>query len=95
MDISTAPKAPKAPKRKSLSLSEQKLVQQFHSDFQWFADRSQELSVKYKGKVIAVAHQELFVADTREEANRLAKEKYPEAQPVIMEIPRKKIMWSL
>lgn len=85
----------RAPERKPLTPDEQQLVRQFHSDFQWFADHSQELSLQYKGKVIAVAHQELFVADTWEEATRLAKEKYPGAQPVVMEIPRKKVVWSL
>lgn len=78
-----------------LTSNEKRLVQQFHADFQWFAEHSHELSMKYKGKVVAVAHQELFVADSWEEAMRLAKEKYPEAQPVVMEIPRTKVVWSL
>lgn len=59
----------------------------------WFNDHVQELEVykRYRGRYVASAGGELFVADTPEEVRRLAREKHPDDLPHIRYIPREKL----
>jgi hypothetical protein len=58
----------------------------------WFNDHVEELEVykRYRGKYVAGASGELFVADTPEEIRRLVYEKYPDEHPHVRYIPREK-----
>ncbi|PYT02916.1 MAG: hypothetical protein DMF60_19950 [Acidobacteria bacterium] len=60
---------------------------------QWFNEHVTELKVyeRYRGRYVAAAKGELFVADTPEEIRRLVSEKYPEEVPHVRYIPRKKL----
>ena len=59
----------------------------------WFNEHVQELEVykRYRGKYVASAGGELFVADTPEEIRRLVHEKYPEELPHVRYIQREKL----
>jgi len=58
----------------------------------WFNNHVDELEVykRYRGKYVASAAGELFVADTPEEIDRLIKEKYPDEHPHVRYIPLEK-----
>lgn len=47
-------------------------------NYAWFDAHAAELYEQYRGKVLCVAGQELFVADTAEEVVALAKAAHPE-----------------
>jgi hypothetical protein len=61
-------------------------------NLRWFNDHAMELDVfkRYRGRFIAVSEGELFVGDSREEVERLAREKHPDDVPHIRYIPREK-----
>ena len=58
----------------------------------WFNDHVEELEVykRYRGRYVASAGGELFVADTPEEIRRLVHDKYPEELPHVRYIQREK-----
>ena len=58
----------------------------------WFNEHVEELEVYklYRGKYVASAGGELFVADTAEQVERLAHEKHPDDTPHVRYIPREK-----
>lgn len=58
----------------------------------WFSEHVRELEVfkKYRGRYVAAAGGELFVADTAEEIDRLVSEKYPDEVPHVRYILREK-----
>lgn len=58
----------------------------------WFDEHVQELEVykRYRGKYVAAANEELFVADDPEELRRIVAEKYPDELPHVRYIPREK-----
>jgi hypothetical protein len=58
----------------------------------WFNEHVEELEVyeRYRGKYVAAAGGELFVAETAEEVERLAEEKHPADTPHVRYIPREK-----
>jgi hypothetical protein len=60
---------------------------------QWFSEHLRELEVyeRYRGRYVAAAGGELFVADTPEEIDRLVREKYPDDFAHVRYIPRKKL----
>jgi hypothetical protein len=70
----------------------ERLFAQAYRNLMWFSDHAQELGVfkKYRGRYVAAAGGELFVADSREEVDRLAREKHPEEMPHIRYILREK-----
>ncbi|MEW6213328.1 MAG: DUF5678 domain-containing protein [Acidobacteriota bacterium] len=70
-----------------------RLFEQARRNGQWFNDHVRELEVykRYRGRYVAAAGEELFVADTAEEVERLAREKHPDDLPHIRYIPRKKL----
>src|SRR5438552_5320591 len=53
---------------------------QFDQNWLWFKPRAPEVYRIHRGKHVCVAGQELFVADTAEEALRLARSSHPEDQ---------------
>lgn len=54
----------------------------------WYAAHFEELVQKYAGKAIAVVEGKVVaVADTEEEADRLARELYPGAAALVLSIP--------
>jgi hypothetical protein len=59
----------------------------------WFNDHVIELEVykHYRGKYVASAAGELFVADTPEEIHRLLREKYPDEVAHVRYIQREKL----
>ena len=59
----------------------------------WFNEHVQELEVykRYRGRYVAAASGELFVADTPEEIEHLVREKYPDEMPHVRYIPREKL----
>ena len=62
----------------------------------WFNDHVEELEVykRYRGKYVASAGGELFVADTPEEIRRLVNEKYPDELPHVRYIQRETLSRS-
>lgn len=62
------------------------------SNRNWFSEHAMELEVfkKYRGRYVAAASGELFVADTAEEIDRLVRDKYPEEVPHVRYILREK-----
>ncbi|MEK6321243.1 MAG: hypothetical protein AABN33_06115 [Acidobacteriota bacterium] len=60
---------------------------------QWFNEHVRELEVydRHRGRYVAAASGELFVADTPQEIDRLVNEKYPDEVPHVRYIPRKKL----
>jgi hypothetical protein len=58
----------------------------------WFGEHAVELEVfkRYRGRFLAASEGELFVGDSREEVERLAREKHPGDVPHIHYIPREK-----
>jgi hypothetical protein len=59
---------------------------------EWFSQHAKELGVfqKYRGRYVAAAGGELFVADTAEEIDRLVRDKYPDEVPHVRYILREK-----
>ncbi|MDX6500719.1 MAG: hypothetical protein QOG23_3979 [Blastocatellia bacterium] len=58
----------------------------------WFSENSDELEVynRYRGRYVAAAGGELFVADSPEEVERLAHDKYPDEISHVRYIPLEK-----
>ena len=55
---------------------------------EWYAVHFEELVSKHSGKAIAVVAGEVVaIADTEREADRLAREKHPDAVPLVLAIP--------
>lgn len=59
----------------------------------WFNDHVEELEIykRYRGRYVASAGGELFVADTPREIERLVREKYPDDLPHVRYIPQEKM----
>jgi len=54
----------------------------------WYTTHFEELVTKFAGKAIAVVADEIVaVADTEKEADRLARERNPDAVPLVLAIP--------
>jgi len=54
----------------------------------WYATHFEELVSKHAGKAVAVVAGEIVaVADTEQEVDRQAREKYPDAVPFVLAIP--------
>src|SRR5262245_39175497 len=70
-----------------------RLFEQAHRNLMWFNEHAKELGVfkLYRGRYVAAAGGELFVAETPEEVERLAREKYPDELPHVRYIPREKL----
>lgn len=70
----------------------ERVFAQAHRNLMWFSEHAQELGVfkKYRGRYVAAAGGELFVAETPEEIERLVREKYPDDLPHVRYIPREK-----
>jgi len=58
----------------------------------WLSEHAEELEIfkRYRGRYVAAAGGELFVADTPEEVRRLAREKHPDEMPHVRYIFREK-----
>ncbi len=55
---------------------------------EWYTIHFEELVSKHAGKAIAVVTGEIVaIADTEREADRMAREKYPDAVPLVLAIP--------
>lgn len=69
-----------------------RLFEQARRNLLWFSENAEKLGVYklYRGRYVAAAGGELFVADTAEEVRRLACEKYPDDMPHVRYIPREK-----
>ncbi|MDI6793923.1 MAG: DUF5678 domain-containing protein [bacterium] len=66
-----------------LTLQDIRNFKEDEEDFDWFAEHSKEIEKKYKGKYVAVANKELFVAESLENVEKAVKFKYPDRQPFI------------
>ena len=51
--------------------------ERFKQNLQWFEDHGDEVYSRCRGKCICIAGQELFVAETPDDAVRLARQKHP------------------
>lgn len=69
-----------------------RLFEQAERNLQWFDEHAQELRVfqRHRGRFVAAAGGELFVADTPEEVERLARANHPDALPHVRYIPKEK-----
>ena len=80
-----------------------RLFEQGRRNLFWFSENAERLGVfkHHRGRYVAAAGGELFVADTPEEVERLAREKHPDDLPHIRYIPREQrfriyaSQWSL
>jgi hypothetical protein len=70
----------------------ERLFAQAYRNLIWFSEHAEELGVfkKNRGRYVAAAGEELFVADSREEVERLAHEKHPDEMPHVRYILREK-----
>lgn len=70
----------------------ERLFAEAYRNLMWFSDHAEELEVfkKHRGRYVAAAGGELFVADSRDEVDRLAHDKHPDEMPHIRYIPREK-----
>jgi hypothetical protein len=70
----------------------ERLFNQAYSNLMWFSEHAEELGVfkKFRGRYVASAGGELFIADSREEVDRLARGRHPDEMPHIRYIPREK-----
>ncbi|MGH9834670.1 MAG: DUF5678 domain-containing protein [Blastocatellia bacterium] len=69
-----------------------RLFAQARRNLLWFNENVERLGIYklHRGRYVAAAGGELFVADTAEEVERLAHEKYPDDMPHVRYIPREK-----
>jgi Family of unknown function (DUF5678) len=69
-----------------------RLFEQARRNLLWFNENVERLEVykRYRGKYVAAAGGELFVADTAEGVEQLAHDKYPDDMPHVRYIPREK-----
>lgn len=64
----------------------------FDRNFEWLARHAPEVYEKYRGKHIAIAGEEVFAADTSEEALGLASTAHPEDEGRFVQyLPREKM----
>lgn len=70
----------------------EQLFNQAYQNLMWFSEHAVELGVfkKFRGRYVASSGGELFVADSREEVDLLARGKHPDEMPHIRYIPREK-----
>jgi hypothetical protein len=59
---------------------------------EWLGGRGASFFEPFRGRYVAAAEGEVFVADDALEAQRLARAKYPEEEPFIIHIPREKLL---
>ena len=76
-------------RERTLSPEEARQFEQALRNADWFDEHALELDVfnRYRGKFVAVAGGEIFVADSATEARRLALEKHPDDTPHHRYIP--------
>lgn len=69
-----------------------RMFERAERNLDWLNEHAVELEVfkRYRGRFIAASEGELFVGDSREEVERLAREKHPADVPHIRYIPREK-----
>ena len=66
--------------------------EQFDRNWNWFTERAQEIYRTHRGKILCVAGQELFVADTPEEVLALARAAHPNDEGMFTRIiPRERM----
>ncbi|MGH8071773.1 MAG: hypothetical protein ACRERE_42370 [Candidatus Entotheonellia bacterium] len=66
--------------------------ERFDRNSAWLQAHALEIYARYRGKCICIAGEELFAADTPEEALALAKAAYPEDNGLFLRyIPREKV----
>ena len=70
----------------------ERLFAQGYNNLIWFSEHAEELEVfkKYRGRYVAAAGGELFVADSPEEVDRLVHEKHPDEMPHVRYILKEK-----
>jgi len=69
-----------------------RLFEQGRHNLFWFSENAERLGVftVHRGRYVAAAGGELFVADTPEEVRRLAEEQHPDELAHVRYIPREK-----
>ena len=67
-----------------------RLFEQGRRNLLWFSENAERLGVykHHRGRYVAAAGGELFIADTPEEVERLAHEKFPDEMPHVRYIFR-------
>jgi hypothetical protein len=66
--------------------------EQFDRNWAWFTSHAEAIYRNHRGKVLCVAAQELFVADTPEEVVALAKAAHPDDEGMFTRIiPRERV----
>ncbi len=69
-----------------------RLFEEAERNMVWLSEHAEELEIfkRHRGRYVAAAGGELFVADTPEEVERLAREKHPHEMPHVRYIFREK-----
>ena len=69
-----------------------RVFEQAERNMVWLSDHADELELftRHRGRYVAAAGGELFVADSGEEVRRLARQKHPNEMPHVRYIPREK-----
>lgn len=65
-------------------------MEQYVRNAEWLTEHGAPLFEQFRGQYIAVSEGEVFVADDYWEAERLAKEKHPDDEPLVQYIPRER-----
>ena len=58
-------------------------------DAEWVAEHAAEIEERYRGRYIAVVNKQIYVGDSFEEAEGLARRVCPERDPIVEHIPAK------
>ncbi|MGH9763100.1 MAG: hypothetical protein ACREDR_20665 [Blastocatellia bacterium] len=67
-----------------------RVFEQARRNLFWFSENAKRLGVyeRHRGRYLAAAGEELFIADTADEVRRLAEKKHPGEMPHVRYIPR-------
>jgi len=62
---------------------------QDEEDLRWFAEHAEDIERQYRGKYIAIVNKQLFVGESFEEVETLARSACPERDPIVERVPFK------
>jgi len=74
----------------AVTTQELRRFQQDEEDYEWLSAHAQEIEAQWRGKFIAVANRQLFIGESREDAEAKAKAAFPDYDPIVEYIPWKR-----
>jgi hypothetical protein len=74
----------------AVTAQELRQFQRDEEDYEWLSAHAQEIETQWRGKFIAVANRQLFIGESREDAEAKAKVSFPDYDPIVEYIPWKR-----